>query len=148
MAGSRSTTPRKTVKELVQQQRAELYATGHQNLKMSLPVETIAKLDELKKRYGLRSRDAVVGRMIRKCMDSTAPEDFALRPSDNPEAEYRWVSPIVATELAEYVKQIKRRFRNTSYGPVFEMIYAEVGDDLSKPPIQLELIQKDQAVSG
>ncbi len=126
------------MKQLVQQQRAELYSTGHQNLNMALPAEVIAQIDLLKTRYGLRSRDAVVGRIIRKCMSTTHPDAFVQRATD-PAAVLRRISPIVPSELADYVKRIQRRFRNIAYGPVFEMIFAEVGADLSNPPVQLEL---------
>ena len=147
MVQSPSQIRRMTVKELVQQQRDELYATGHQALKLSLSETMIEQIDLLKKQYKLKSRDAVVARIIRKCMETTSPEVFVQRASD-PDIVYRCISPIVANELVDYVKQIQRRFRSITYGPVFEMIAAEVGNDLSKPAVQLELIQKEQAVSG
>lgn len=118
------------MKELVQQQRRELYATGHQNLNMSLSVETVARIDALKQQHRLRSRDAVVARVIRKCMTTTQPEAFTQRPAD-PDTTFRRISPIVAGELADYVRRVQLRFRGLAYGPVFEMILAEVGSDLS-----------------
>lgn len=147
MAKPQSTTRRLSMKELVQQQRDGLYSTGHQNLNMALPVATIAQIDLLKKRYRLRSRDAVVARIIRKCSVMVEPDAFVQRAAD-PDTEYRSISPIVAHELAAYVKQVQRRFRNIGYGTVFVMIFAEVGTDLSNPAVQLELIEKEQAVSG
>ena len=135
------------VKELVQQQRDELYSTGHQNLNMALPLEAIEKIDLLKKRYNLRSRDAVVAKIIAKSKATISPHSFALRAAA-PDTVFRRISPIVPNELAHYVKQIQERFRNIAYGPVFEMIFAEVGSDLSTPAMQLELIQKERAVSG
>lgn len=143
MARARSTTQR-TVKELVQQQRDELYATGHRNLNMALPEGVIAEIDVLKKRYRLRSRDAVVARIIRKCMATVSPENFVQRPADG-DVTLRRISPIVANELADYVQQVQRRFRNMPYGPVFEMIFAEIGSDLSNPAVQLELIRGGEA---
>jgi len=140
MARPRGTTQRMTVKELVQQQRGELYASGHQNLNMALPTELIGEIDVLKKRYRLRSRDAVVARIIRKCMATVSPDDFVQRAADN-NMNLRRISPIVPSELADYVQQVQRRFRNMPYGPVFEMIFAEVGSDLSNPAVQLELIK-------
>ena len=128
----------KTTKQLVQQQRAELYSTGHQNLNMALPTEVIEQIDLLKARHRLRSRDAVVARIIRKCMVTTHPDTLVQRATD-PALKVRRISPIVPSELADYVKRIQRRFRNMAYGPVFEMIFAEVGTDLSNPPVQLEL---------
>lgn len=122
-----------TMKQLVQQQRHELYATGHQNLNMSLSVETVTRIDTLKKRYGLRSRDAVVARVIRKCMTTKRPDAFIQRSAD-PETQFRRISPIVAGELADYVRRVQLRFRSLAYGPVFEMILAEVGADLSYEP--------------
>ena len=121
------------MKELVQQQRRALYALGHQNLNMSLSAETVIRIDALKKRYALRSRDAVVARIIRKCMATTRPEAFTQRPAD-PDTSFRRISPIVAGELADYVRQIQLRFRGLAYGPVFEMILAEVGADLTTAP--------------
>ena len=139
MASPRSKN-QKTMKELVQQQRAELYSSGHQNLNMALPVELIEQIDVLKSRYRLRSRDAVVARIIRKCMSTTHPDAFVQRAAD-PAAQVRRISPIVPSELADYVKRVQLRFRNIAYGPAFEMIFAEVGTDLSNPGVQLELIQ-------
>ena len=122
------------MKELVQQQRRELYAAGHQNLNMLLSVETVALIDALKQRYRLRSRDAVVARVIRKCLTTIPPDAFAQRPVD-PDTAFRRISPIVAGELADYVRQVQLRFRGLAYGPVFEMILAEVGTDLAVVPI-------------
>jgi hypothetical protein len=127
MTRPRSTTI-KTVRELVQQQRGELYATGHRNLNMSLSAETIERIDALKTRFGLRSRDAVVARIIRKCMMTTDPDTFTQRAA-GPDTIYRRISPIVAGELADFVKRVQLRFRGLAYGPVFEMILAEVGTD-------------------
>ena len=118
------------MKELVQQQRHALYAAGHRNLNMLLPVETVAQIDGLKKRYGLRSRDAVIARVIRKCMSTTKPEAFVQRAAD-PDTKFRRISPIVAGELADYVRRIQLRFRSVAYGPVFEMILAQIGTDLT-----------------
>ena len=140
MARPRTKTRRMTVKELVRQQRGELYATGHQNLNMALPSGLIDEIDTLKKRYRLRSRDAVVARIIRQCMATVSPDDFVQREADG-DATLRRISPIVENELADYVQQVQRRFRNMPYGPVFEMIFAEIGSDLSNPAVQLELIQ-------
>lgn len=120
MARARSTNA-KTTKELVQQQRGELYSSGHQNLNMALSAETIAQIDVLKERYGLRSRDAVVGRIIRHCMTTIEPEAFTLRAA-GPDTVFRRISPIVPGELAEYVRRVQLRFRNLAYGPVFEMM--------------------------
>ena len=122
------------MKELVQQQRRELYATGHQNLNMSLSIETVARIDALKQRYRLRSRDAVVARVIRKCMATTPAEAFTQRPAD-PDTSFRRISPIVAGELADYVRRVQLRFRSLAYGPVFEMILTEVGANLTTAPV-------------
>src|SRR3546814_20491960 len=101
MARPRGTTQRMTVKELVQQQRGELYASGHQNLNMALPAELIGEIDVLKKRYRLRSRDAVVARIIRKCMATVSPDDFVQRAADN-NMSLRRISPFVPRTLAPY----------------------------------------------
>src|SRR3546814_16549660 len=85
-----------------------------------------------KKRFRLRSRAAGVARIIRKCMATVSPDDFVQRAADN-NMSLRRISPIVPSELADYVQQVQRRFRNMPYGPVFEMIFAEVGSDLSNP---------------
>lgn len=140
MARPRSKNQRMTVNELVQQQRDELYASGHQNLNMALPTEIIEQLDLLKKRYGLRSRDGVVCRIIRKSMNTVSPDSF-VQGAGNANTVLRRISPIVPSELVAYVKEIQRGFRNIAYGPVFEMIFAEVGTDLSNPAVQLELIR-------
>lgn len=122
------------MKELVQQQRGKLYAAGHQNLNMTLSAETVERIDELKKRYRLRSRDAVVARIIGKCMTTIDPNAFTHRAAD-PETVYRRISPIVAGELADYVRRVQLRFRSLAYGPVFEMILAEAGADLDAPTL-------------
>lgn len=119
----------KPIKQLVQERRDGLYATGHRNLNMALPEQAIAQIDAWKTRYRFRSRDAVVARVIERCMASAHPAAFVQRAS-SPEAALRRISPIVAVELAEYLKQVQRRFRNTGYGPIFEMMIDRVGDDL------------------
>ncbi|KRB78792.1 hypothetical protein ASE22_25195 [Sphingomonas sp. Root720] len=129
-----------SMKQLVQQQRDELYASGHRNLNMALSEGTIQQIDLMKKRYRLRSRDQVVARVIRKCSATVDPDSF-VQHATSPATQYRRISPIIAGELADYVKQVQRRFRNIGYGPVFEMIFAEVGTDLSNTAVQLELIR-------
>lgn len=129
-----------SVRQLVQQQRDGLYATGHQNLNMALPQAVIDHIDVLKKRYDLRSRDAVVARIIAKSQATASPDIFALRAADTGTV-FRRISPIVPNELADYVKRIQLRFRNIAYGPIFEMMVAEVGPDLSPPFQRRELIQ-------
>lgn len=124
----------KTMKELVQQQRRALYDAGNRNLNMSLSLEAIEQIDALKRRYRLRSRDAVVARIIRKCMGSADADALTQRAAD-PRASYRRISPIVAGELVEFVKAVQVRFRGLAYGPVFEMLLAEVDGDLSPAPM-------------
>lgn len=139
MARSRSLSPKLTVNELVQQQRDALYASGHRNLRMSLPEDIVRQLSEMKVRYRLGSRDMVVARVIRKAKATIRPDQFVQRTASAPSTVYRWISPIVANELGDYLKDIQKHFRNLSYGAVFEMIFAEIGQDLSKPAVQLEL---------
>lgn len=150
MAQQRPSNHRETVRELVQRQRNELYAAGHQNVNMALPQQVIDHIDLLKKRYNLRSRNEVVARVIARSRAAFSPDTFAsraaLRAVDK--NTFRRISPIVPNELADYMQQIQQRFRGVAYGPVFEMIFAEVGDDLSTPAVQLELIQRERAVSG
>jgi hypothetical protein len=129
------------MKELVQQQRAGLYETGNQTLCMAVPVPMIVQIDILKKRYGLRSRDAIIARIIRKSLTTIRPDSFVQRSAASPDIAYRWITPIVAIELVDYMKEIQKRFRSLSLGGAFEMIFAEVGEDLSNPAIQLELIE-------
>lgn len=140
MAVARTINQRGSVRQLVQQQRNGLYATGHQNLNMTLPQAVIDHIDVLKKRYDLRSRDAVVARVIAKSQATASLELFALRAADA-DTTFRRISPIVSNDLADYVKQIQQRFRNIAYGPIFEMMFAEVAPDLSTPALQRELIQ-------
>lgn len=146
MARPRKLLHRLSVKELVQQQRDSLYASGHQNINMLLPVSMVAMIDELKKRHKLRSRDAVVARIIRKCMHTVPADSFVLRPLPPAEKMQR-ISPIIAGELASYMQDIQARFRHISYGPIFETIVAEIGTDLSAVPVQLELMQREHAVT-
>jgi hypothetical protein len=136
-----SKKPRMSVKELVQQQRGELYATGHQNLNMAIPADLINQIDLLKRTYRLRSRDAIVARVIRKCMMTIEPDAFVQRVADAGTV-YRRISPIVPNELVDYVKQIQQRFRNIGYGPVFEMIFNKVASDLLSPAVQSEVIRR------
>lgn len=140
MALLRTTDHRTSVRQLVQQQRDGLYATGHQNLNMTLPQAVINHIDVLKKRYDLRSRDAVVVRVIAKSQATANPDVFALRAADAGTV-FRRISPIVPNELVDYVKQVQQRFRNIAYGPIFEMMFAEVGLDLAPPFLLRELIQ-------
>lgn len=134
MAYSRD-SQRAKVNAAVQRQRGKLYSSGHQNLNMALPVEAIDQIDRLKKRYNLRSRDAVVARVIAKSHATLTPEAFTLRATEG-EAVFKRISPIVSNELAGYVKRIQQQFRNIPYGPLFEMMLATVGADLTMPPGQ------------
>lgn len=121
----------KTKKELIQQARACLYATGHQNLNMTLSVDVLARIDTWKGRYRLRSRDAVVARVIRQCMATTDLDTFVLHAATRG-PEVRRISPIVPADLTSYVKRLQNRFHGIAYGPVFEMIVAQVGEDLAE----------------
>lgn len=121
------------MKQLVREQRDGLYAAGHQNLHMMLSEGVIAKIDAWKGRYRLRSRDAVVARVIRQCMTSTNPDAFVLRAASG-QPETRRISPIVPADLADYVKRVQHRFHGIPYGPVFEMIVAQIGPDLADTP--------------
>lgn len=107
---------------------------------MALPEALIAEIDGLKRRYRLRSRDAVVSRIIRKCMTTTVPTAFVQRATYE-QGEMRRISPIVPGELSDYVKQVQLRFRNIACGPAFELIFAKVGGDLTNPALQLRLIE-------
>lgn len=129
MARPRSSAP-KSVAQLVREQRDGLYAAGHQNLNMALAAPVIAQIDAWKRRHRLRSRDAVVALVIRQCMTLTEPEAFILRAAPRTD-DTRRISPIVPADLADYVKRIQRHFHGIAYGPVFEMIVAEVGPDLN-----------------
>lgn len=140
MALPRTTDHRTSVRQLVQRQRNELYAIGHQNLNMTLPQVVIDHIDVLKKQYDLRSRDAVVVRVIAKSKATANLELFALRAADAGTV-FRRISPIVPNELADYVKQIQQRFRNIAYGPIFEMMFAEVARDLAPSFALRELIE-------
>lgn len=145
MANSRD-SQRAKVKALVRQQRGNLYSSGHQNLNMALPVEAIDQIDRLKKRYNLRSRDAVVVRVIAKSHATLTPEAFTLRATDGA-AVIKRISPIVPNELAGYVKRIQQQFRNIPYGPLFEMMLATVGADLTMPPGQTADLMRDVPAS-
>lgn len=131
MARPRSSDP-KSIKQLVQKRRDGLYASGHRNLNMALSEQAIAQLDAWKARYRLRSRDAVVARVIERCMASAHPTTFLQRAAA-PEAVLRRISPIVAVELADYLKEVQRRFRSVAYGPIFEMLMDRIGDALVAP---------------
>lgn len=119
----------KSVKQLVREQRGELYASGHRNLNMVLPGDLIERIDVWKRRYRLGSRDAVVARVIRQCMATTNPDAFILHARAR-QMDTRRISPIVAAELADYVRLIQDRFHGLAYGPIFEMIASRVGADL------------------
>jgi hypothetical protein len=72
------------MKELVQQQRAELYATGNRNLNMAVSEATIQQIDRLKKEYRLRSRDAIVARIIRKASVTVSLDHYVQRAASSP----------------------------------------------------------------
>lgn len=127
---ARPKSPRtKTVKQLVQEQRSQLYAAGHRNLNMALRSEVIARLDAWKQRLGLRSRDAVVALVLERCMATTLPDAFVQRASE-PDASLKRISPIVPGELAAYMKRVQGVFRSQAYGPLFEMMVQQAGAEL------------------
>lgn len=130
MARPKSLQP-KTVKQLVQEQRNDLYATGHRNLNMALRVDVIAQLDAWKQSLGLRARDAVVALVLEQCMATTLPDAFVQHASD-PGATLKRISPIVPGELAGYMKRVQGRFRNQAYGPLFEMMVRQVASEFDR----------------
>lgn len=142
--------PVKSVRDLVREQRDGLYASGHQNLNMSLPSALIGRIDAWKSRYRLGSRDAVVARVIRQCMSTTTPDGFVLHAKPRC-ADMRRISPIVAADLAAYVKRIQDRFHGIAYGPVFEMIADRVGPDLCGADIReagVDRLQRAEELSS
>lgn len=139
MGRPRSKTPVLTVKELVQQQRSGLYAAGNRNLNMAVSVQTLAQIDRLKRLYRHRSRDAIVARVIAAVMSSSEPDRFIERAAASPDTRYRWISPIIGLELIDFVKAVQARFRSMSLGGAFELIFAEIGEDLAIREAQLTL---------
>lgn len=123
-------SPAKSVKQLVQQQRDGLYAQGHQNLHMTLPADAIARIDALKQRWALRSRDAVIARIVRQCMD-TVPVDALVASISPIDVELRRLSPIIPGDLVAFVKQVQQRFRHRAYGPIVEMMLAAIDQERS-----------------
>ena len=59
----RTTTPKA---EVMRAYRRNLVETGQREVIVALPQETIAYLDEFKKRHGLRSRNQVVLQLIER----------------------------------------------------------------------------------
>lgn len=135
--------PGLTMRELVQQQRSGLYAAGNRNLNMAVSLQTLAQIDRLKRLYRLRSRDAIVARVIAAVMANREPDRFVERAAASPDTHYRWISPIIAIELIGFVKAVQARFRNMSLGGAFELIFAEIGDDLAIRKVQLTLAIPD-----
>jgi hypothetical protein len=139
MGRPRFKIPGLTIRELVQQQRSSLYAAGNRNLNMAVSLQTLAQIDRFKRLYRLRSRDAIVARVIASVMTRHEPDRFVERAAVSPDMRYRWISPIIAIELIAFVKAVQARFRNMSLGGAFELIFAEIGEEQAIREVQLTL---------
>ena len=115
--------------------------------RMSVPSSLIARLHEIKRRHSLRTRDAVIGSMLRIARTHHRLADFHLPPEPAEDDPMQAITAAVQAEQLEFLYRLQRHFRGAALGAAFEAI-ANVVTDLA-PPVQLTLInQEGAAVTG
>lgn len=114
-----------------------LQPTDFVQTRMTVPASLVSRLHSIKLKNGLRTRDAVIGSMLRIARTHHRLSDFQL-PAEPPESDP--MQPITAEVEAvqlEFLFRLQRQFRGAALGAVFEAV-ASVVTDLA-PPVQLEL---------
>ena len=105
---------------------------------MTLPASLVMRFHDIKRQHGLRTRDAVIGSMLRIARTQHSLVDFQL-PPEPPECDpMQPITAEVQAEQLEFLYRLQRQFRGAALGAALEAV-AKVVTDLS-PPVQLSLI--------
>lgn len=130
--------------------RAANLASGIRQYTFSLPQSVVEKLDRLKQRHGIKSRDRAAAAMIRRASDLYKATDIALPPAPPPSDPLKRIVLNLQAERAAYLQAIASNYRGASLSLAFEAIAAVV-TDLAPAPTQLSLqpiLNQEIAVSG
>lgn len=114
-----------------------LHPTDFVQTRMTVPGSLLARLHSLKRQNGLRTRDAVIGSMLRLARTQHCLSEFQLPPEPPESDPMQPITAEVEAEQLEFLFRLQRKFRGAALGAVFEAV-ASVITDLS-PPVQLEL---------
>ena len=106
--------------------------------RMTVPASLVARLHEIKRQHGLRTRDAVIGAMLRIARTQHSLADFQLPPEPPENDPMQPITAEVQAEQLEFLYRLQRQFRGAALGAALEAV-AKVVTDLS-PPVQLSLI--------
>jgi hypothetical protein len=136
-----------TPAESMRRKREALYANNYQQCKLSIPSSLFARLKETKQTYGLRGLDAVVENLVRRARQDYRPADLELPPEPQDGDEPHTITIHLPREQVDYLDSVVKRFRGVKLGVAFEAIAAVV-DYQPRAPVQLSLIQENDAVSG
>lgn len=124
-----------------------MYANNYQQCKLVIPTSLFDRLKETKSQFRLRGLDAVVENLVRRARADYRPADLELPPPPQDDDEPHTITIHLPRELVEYLERVSKRFRGVKIGVAFEAI-ASVVDYQPRAPIQLSLIQENEAVSG
>ena len=104
---------------------------------MTVPSSLVTRLHSIKRLHGLRTRDAVIGSMLRIARTQHKLAEFQLPPEPAEDDPMQPITAEVQAEQLEFLYRLQRQFRGAALGAVFEAV-ASVVTDLA-PPVQLEL---------
>jgi hypothetical protein len=107
--------------------------------RLSIPASTNKCLIALKARHTLRSRDAVIGALIRLARTQFQLGDFTLPPEpaeDDPMIE---IYPTIQLENVAFLYRLQRRFRGAGLGTTIEAL-VETVTDIPPRAVQLPLL--------
>ncbi len=112
--------------------------------RMTVPASLIARLQDVKRQHGLRTRDAVIGAMLRIARTQHNLAEFLLPPEPPEDDPMQPITAEVEAEQLEFLYRLQRQFRGAALGAALEAV-ASVVTDLA-PPVQLTLINQEGAV--
>lgn len=115
-----------------------LKPTDFVQTRMTVPASLVARLHDVKRQHGLRTRDAVIGSMLRIARTHHSLADFQLPPEPHPEDAMRAITAEVQAGQLEFLYRLQRRFRGAALGAALESV-AGVVTDLA-PPVQLTFL--------
>jgi hypothetical protein len=124
-----------------------LSPTDFVQTRMTVPASLVTRLHNIKRQHGLRTRDAVIGSMLRIARTQHSLSDFQLPPEPPEDDPMQPITAAVEAEQLEFLYRLQRQFRGAALGAALEAV-ASVVTDLS-PPEQLSLINTEgAAVTG
>lgn len=123
-----------------------LNPTDYVQTRMSVPASLVARLHDIKRQNGLRTRDAVIGAMLRIARTQHSLAEFRLPPEPPEDDPLQPITAEVQAEQLEFLYRLQRQFRGAALGAALEAV-ASVVTDLA-PPVQLTLIDLTEPAPG